>query len=179
MSKPCQVRSVTPDDLSMLLNWRNHLEVRQFMFTQHEISLDEHLNWFARANQDRSRCLLIVEESDEPIGYVQFNHVSMAGVSDWGFYVRPHAPPGSGTKLGQAALQHAFEKLQLHKVCGQAIETNQASIRFHQKLGFTHEGTLREQQRVDNTYRSVICFGLLAHEWSSRSKTEESTNVSH
>lgn len=179
MPELCLARAVTQNDLPMLLNWRNHADVRRFMFTQHEISQEEHQNWFERVNQDDSRCLLIIETSHDPIGYVQFNNVCIGGVSDWGFYTRPNAPSGSGKKLGETALQHAFEKLQLHKVCGQAIDTNEASIRFHRKLGFTHEGTLREHQRIDHSYQDVICFGLLTHEWSSRSIAKEPTDVRH
>jgi len=179
MPELCLARAVTPDDLPTLLNWRNHVDVRRFMFTQHEITPEEHLNWFDRVSQDASRCLLIVEASVGSIGYVQFNNVSVGGVSDWGFYTRPDAPSGSGKKLGETALQYAFEKLQLHKVCGQAIEINQASIRFHHKLGFTQEGTLREHQRIDHAYHAVICFGLLKHEWSSRPITKELTDVRH
>jgi UDP-4-amino-4,6-dideoxy-N-acetyl-beta-L-altrosamine N-acetyltransferase len=179
MPELCLVRAVTRKDLPMLLNWRNHADVRRFMFTQHEISQEEHLNWFERASQDDSHSLLIVETSDGPIGYVQFNNVCMGGVSEWGFYTRPNAPAGSGKKLGEAALQHAFEKLQLHKVCGQAIENNEASIRFHHKLGFTQEGTLREHQRIEHSYHAVICFGLLKQEWSSRPINKELTDVRH
>jgi len=176
MLESCQVRTVMPDDLPMLLEWRNHPKIRRFMFTQHEISLEEHLNWYKRTSQDSSRSLLLVEEANSAIGYVQFNQITIGGVSDWGFYARPDAPSGSGSKLGHAALQYAFDVLQLHKVCGQAIETNQASIRFHQKLGFTQEGVLREQRRLDHTYHAVICFGLLAHEWP---KVKEAAYARH
>jgi UDP-4-amino-4,6-dideoxy-N-acetyl-beta-L-altrosamine N-acetyltransferase len=179
MPELCLARIITQDDLPLLLNWRNHADIRQFMFTQHEITPEEHLKWFERVSQDNSRCLLIVETSDGPIGYVQFNNVCVGGVGEWGFYTRPNAPSGSGKKLGETALQHAFEKLQLHKVCGQAIDTNEASIRFHRKLGFTQEGTLREHQRIDHSYHAVICFGLLKQEWSLRPITKEITDVRH
>lgn len=135
------------------------------MFTQHEISLDEHRNWFAVAGNDPTRRLLIVEEDRDPIGYVQFNNVAMDGVADWGFYARPDAPKRSGAKLGAMALNHAFGAIGLHKVCGQAMEANLASIAFHKRLGFVQEGVLRDQKLVDGLYRTLICFGLLAHEW--------------
>ena len=78
----CVIRKVSEDDLTMVLSWRNHADVRRYMFTQHEISLDEHRNWFAKASQDPSRCLLIVEEAKQAIGYVQFSNVEDDGVGD-------------------------------------------------------------------------------------------------
>lgn len=177
MLEICSIRTVTWEDLPMLLTWRNHSDVRRFMFTQHEISLDEHHSWFARASQDSTRRLLIVEEAHQPIGYVQFSNVDSGGVADWGFYARPDAPKGSGRKLGIVALSHAFGALQLHKVCGQAIERNQTSIAFHKRLGFTQEGVLRDQQRISGEYHTLFCFGLLAHEWQPERLFQEKTNA--
>ena len=162
------IRKVTEQDLPMVLAWRNHAEVRRFMFTQHEISLDEHRNWFAKASQDPSRCLLIVEEDTQAIGYVQFSKVEEDGIAEWGFYVRPDAPKGMGSKLGVTALNYAFGPLKLHKVCGQAIDSNQASIAFHQRLGFALEGVLRDQQRINGVYHSLHCFGMLGTEWQPK-----------
>ena len=155
----------------MVLTWRNHPDVRQFMLTQHEISMPEHCNWFARAQQDKSHRLLIVLDAQEPIGFVQLNPVCLGGIANWGFYARPDAPKGSGQKLGRSALNYAFNELGLHKVCGQAIESNLASIIFHKKLGFTREAVLRDQQRIEDDYHTLICFGLLAKEWQHKKLT--------
>ena len=135
------------------------------MFTRHAISTAEHQAWFVGASADAARRLLIVEDKTDPIGFIQFNNVMPAGVSDWGFYARPDAPKGSGRKLGTAALNYAFNALKLHKVCGQALDANDASIALHRRLGFTQEGILRDQQRIEDRYHSLICFGLLSHEW--------------
>lgn len=173
MVDACLIRKVTEEDLPILLAWRNHAEVRRYMFTHHEISLDEHRKWFAKASQDLSRCLLIVQEDQQAIGYVQFSKVEDGGVADWGFYVRPGAPRGFGQKLGVMALNHAFGQLKLHKVCGQAIESNRRSIIFHQRLGFALEGVLRDQKRIDGAYHSLHCFGLLAADWQSKALEQE------
>lgn len=165
MLEQCHIRLVIENDLPMVLAWRNHPDVRRFMFTQHEISLDEHHRWFEKASRELSKRLLIVECEQQPIGYVQFSNVSEGGISDWGFYARPDAAKGTGRKLGVLALNYAFRNLNLHKVCGQAITCNKASIAFHQSMGFALEGELQDQQRIEGTYHSVFCFGLLASAW--------------
>jgi UDP-4-amino-4,6-dideoxy-N-acetyl-beta-L-altrosamine N-acetyltransferase len=163
----------------MLLAWRNHPAVRGFMLTQHEISLEEHRQWFARVKLDKTRQQLIVMDGSAPLGFVQFNSVCLGGIADWGFYVRPDAPKGSGTKLGQAALMHGFTMLGLQKVCGQAIESNSVSITFHQKMGFREEGRLRDQQRIGDRYHTLVCFGLLAKEWQERHQREVDPNATN
>lgn len=162
------IRAVTKSDLPMILSWRNHEEVRRHMFTQHEISLEEHSNWFFMAANNPTLRLMIVEDELGPFGYVQFSKVIPGGIADWGFYVRPDAVKGSGSRLGHAALNFAFLELGLHKVCGQAMVENEGSIAFHRKLGFIQEGVLRDQQRINDVYHSIICFGLLATEWQTK-----------
>lgn len=161
------VRKVREVDLAMVLAWRNDPEVRRHMLTRHEISLEEHIDWYAKASQDPSRCLLIVEEAGQHLGYVQFSDVRPGTAANWGFYAVPGASRGSGRKLGAAALEYAFRHLRVHKVCGQALASNRASIKFHQALGFRQEGCLREQHLIDEQWLGIVCFGLLASEWAS------------
>ena len=165
MSNFCTVRDLIENDLPMVLAWRNHPAVRSYMLMQHEISLQEHSNWFARVKEDETRRQLIVMDGADPLGFVQFSPVCQGGNADWGFYARPDAPKGSGTKLCQAALSYAFKNLRLNKVCGYAIESNEVSIAFHQKLGFAEESHLRKHHRISNQNHTLFCFGLLARDW--------------
>jgi UDP-4-amino-4,6-dideoxy-N-acetyl-beta-L-altrosamine N-acetyltransferase len=170
MLEYCQVRGMTFADLPMVLAWRNHTNVRRFMFSQHEISVSEHSQWFMRMIQDETRRLIIVEENAIPVGYVHFSNVAPGGIAEWGFYACPDAAKGTGRKLGTAALKYAFGPLRLHKVCGQALASNQASIKFHEGLGFTREAELRDQKRINDEYHTLIYFGMLAREWQTHSE---------
>jgi RimJ/RimL family protein N-acetyltransferase len=69
--------------------------------------------------------------------------------------------------LGVTALHHAFGVLGVHKVSGQALDFNTASIRFHERLGFRREGLLREHHFDGERYHDILCFGLLDHEWDT------------
>lgn len=160
-----RIRRMTSADLEQVLSWRNHPAVRKYMYTQHEITLAEHVSWFERASQDARKQLLIFELSGQPLGFVNFNCMSSMAVADWGFYIAPEAPSGTGRLLGQAALAYAFEAMALHKVCGQALAFNERSIGFHLRQGFQKEGVLRDQHFDGRKYHDVVCFGLLASEW--------------
>jgi UDP-4-amino-4,6-dideoxy-N-acetyl-beta-L-altrosamine N-acetyltransferase len=152
-------------DLERVLSWRNHPEVRRYMYTQHAISLEEHARWFARVSQDPERHLLVFEIDKSPLGFISIHPIASGGIADWGFYAAPDAPKGTGRALGQAALRYAFEAACLHKLCGQALAFNERSIRFHLSLGFQREGVLRQQHFDGQHYHDVVCFGLLANEW--------------
>lgn len=159
------VRPLNEGDLEQVLSWRNNPEVRRYMYTQREISLEEHVRWFARASQDPERHLLVYEPDGAPLGFMNIHQVATGGIADWGFYAAPNAPKGTGHGLGQAALRYAFEAAGLHKLCGQALAFNERSIRFHLNLGFQQEGVLRQQHFDGQQYHDVVCFGLLASEW--------------
>lgn len=153
---------MTTDDLSLVLAWRNHIDIRRFMYSQHEITLAEHEKWFDSASRDRMRHLLIYEQGDLRSGFVNFRILGAGGVAEWGFYVAPDSSRGTGRRLGDLAIRYGFSELQLHKLCAQALAFNQRSIKFHLSLGFLQEGILQEQYFDGERYHDVFCFGLLA-----------------
>lgn len=159
------IRPMSDADLADVLQWRNHPDVRQYMYTRHEITLEEHRRWYERCSVDPQRHLLIFEQAGRPAGFVQFSQAGEGGVADWGFYVAPDSARGSGRRLGFAALSHAFGPLGLHKICGQALRANERSVRMHLALGFVQEGVLRDQHYDGAAYQDVIHFGLLHSEW--------------
>lgn len=163
------IRLMTSEDLNRVLSWRNHPDIRRYMYTQHEIPLAEHQCWFEQASQNPHKHLLIFEADDTPLplGFIQLTQLNDSPVAEWGFYVAPEAPKGAGQRLGRAALKHGFEELGLQKVCGQVLIYNEPSIRLHCTLGFQQEGLLREQHYDGQTYHDVLCFGLLLSEWYS------------
>lgn len=153
------------NDLEKVLSWRNHPDVRRYMYSQHQISIDEHTKWFALASVDPDKHLLIFEIEKKPLGFVNISQVKPGGIAEWGFYTAREAPKGTGTKLGMVVLQYAFETLKLHKLYGEVLAYNKPSINFHKKLGFQQEGELRDHYFDGQQYHNIECFGLLAKDW--------------
>lgn len=159
-----QVRTMVDTDLPLVLQWRNHPDVRRHMFSRHDIATDEHRQWFERETADSRSHLLILDVAGVPSGFIRIREIG-AGIANWGFYTAPDAPAGTGRALGRIALTHAFARIGLHKLCGQALASNERSICFHEHQGFIREGVLRQQHFNGQTYEDVVCFGLLANEW--------------
>ncbi|RBW49319.1 UDP-4-amino-4,6-dideoxy-N-acetyl-beta-L-altrosamine N-acetyltransferase [Marinobacter sp. F3R11] len=161
---------MTEADLELVLYWRNHSEVRRYMYTTHEIGFDEHRKWFAGARRNPAVDLMIYESEGKARGFVNITRTRCKEVADWGFYLSPDAPKGTGRSLGSQALVYAFGQLGLHKVCGQALGFNERSIAFHKALGFMEEGRLRDQHFDGNDFHDVVCLGLLKCEWQIKDK---------
>lgn len=158
MAETCRVRPLRPADLAQVLVWRNSLPVRRVMFSQHEITPEEHQRWFDRAGADPRRRLLIAETSHQQLGFVHFSGVAPGATADWGFYAAPDAAKGSGRQLGQAALDHAFQRLGLAKVRGQALAFNTASIRLHLALAFEQAQVQSAHQQIEGLRHDLITF---------------------
>jgi RimJ/RimL family protein N-acetyltransferase len=72
---------------------------------------------------------------------------------------------GYATEAARALLRWAFDTLDLNRVQAEADTRNVASRRVLEKLGFVHEGTLREDCVVDGDVSDTHVFGLLRREW--------------
>lgn len=171
------VRRINEADLALVLTWRNHASIRAFMYSQHEISAQEHASWFERANGDPSRHLLVYEELGELCGFVSFTATAPGREAVWGFYAAPGAPKGVGRRMGKAALEYAFGPAGFHKISGEALAHNEKSICFHLSLGFQHEGVRRIQFFDSGEYHDVVCFGLLDSTWLHQIKHSTSQRV--
>jgi len=159
------LRAIDESDLDRLLSWRNSEQVRRFMYSSQLIKREEHLRWFEAIRHDQKRYPLIFVRDETPCGYVNIGPIKPGGIAAWGFYAAPDAPPGTGHRMGQCALKYAFETLHLHKLCGEALGYNEASQRFHRRLGFIQEGDLVDQHFDGSAYHNVICFGLTVDQW--------------
>lgn len=78
---------------------------------------------------------------------------------------------GFATEAVGALLQWAFETLALNRVQAETDTRNIASGRVLEKLGFTREGTLRENCVVDGDVSDSWVYGLLRREWKPLSGT--------
>lgn len=137
------------------------------MFTQHEISWDEHQAWFSRVQTDESkRWFLYLNQNNVASGVVCFTDFDPPQRSAfWGFYAGPDATPGTGLRMSRDAIEKAFNELGLEKLNADVLVTNSRSIDMHRKVGFSEEGRFREhffdgEKRVD-----VIRLGMLSSEW--------------
>ena len=77
---------------------------------------------------------------------------------------------GYATEGARALLQWAYDTLDLNRVQAEADTRNVASARVLEKMGFVHEGTLREDCIVNGDVSDSWVFGLLRREWQSPSR---------
>ena len=65
---------------------------------------------------------------------------------------------------------YAFEDLNLHKLYAGVYTPNHRSIRAFEKLGLSHEATLKEEVYVDGNYSDANIYCIYEKEWLNRNK---------
>ena len=153
-------------DLPLVLEWRNHISVRSYMYSQHEIGAEEHESWYEKSMRNSNHHLLIFEYAKEPIGFVKFAQIENTKDADWGFYAAPHARVGTGRQLGYTALCFGFEKLGLLKINGQALNHNERSIKMHLALGFKQRSSEEDTYYDGKEYHQIVTFSILRDDWA-------------
>jgi UDP-4-amino-4,6-dideoxy-N-acetyl-beta-L-altrosamine N-acetyltransferase len=163
------LRSIDDDELELMREWRNAPAVRANMYTQHEISHDEHLAWWAKARVRTDQKYFMYSIADVPTGIAAFTHVdTQSQNATWAFYASPIAPKGTGGKMEFLMLEYAFGTLQLHKLCCEVLAFNTSVIKMHQKFGFNIEGVFKAQYKSDNGFVDIYRLGIFATEWQQK-----------
>ncbi len=162
-----QLRKLKSSDLEMVLNWRNSDRIRANMYTDQIITLEEHLAWYDKIKDDSSRIYLICEYQNQPIGLVNFTNIDKKNNKcDWGFYLGEiDAPLGSGIMMEFLALEYAFEKLNIRKLCCEVLSFNNKVVKLHKKFYFEEEGIFKKHIYKNNEYNDVICLALFKDRW--------------
>ena len=160
---------LTEEDRDLILPWRNAPEVRRAMYSQHEITEEEHRAWFAKMRADSTReWFLYRDEGGVPQGAVYlFDWNRDHGTAFWGFYAQPEAPPGTGLFMEEDLLRYAFEDLRLHKLCCEVLASNWQVVNLHEKVGCKKEGVFRQQFWNGQEFVDIVRFGVLQDEWPS------------
>jgi RimJ/RimL family protein N-acetyltransferase len=118
--------------------------------------------------KDNSISLLICVD-EEPVGHLMLVREKMGDETydrgEIAFWVAPeHQGKGYATEAGELLVEYAFGRLGLHKLVAHAFEENVPSQRVIEKLGFTREGTLREEVYLDGDWQDYYRYGLLRGE---------------
>lgn len=159
------LRPMKEADLPLVLKWRNSEHVRAHMFTDHQISEEEHYDWFER-NRDRASLHVFVQ-SEKLLGVVNVTDIDkQSGRASWGFYLgEKNLPKGTGFVMGYLALNFIFDELEIRKLCSEILISNKISLKFHKKLGFGKEGRFYDHVFKNNAYQDVIFMALFAQDW--------------
>ena len=157
---------LTEHHLDIVLSWRNDPKVRENMYTYHEISTEEHQNWFETLSNDHARKYFVCELDDELCGLIGYTQIDLVSRSaSWVFYSGDTNKRGIGSMMEVAALDYAFDVMKLHKLNCEVLEFNESVIKFHKKHGFKVEGRFKKHYFKNDKYWDIYRLAIFAKDW--------------
>ncbi|MGH3468090.1 MAG: GNAT family N-acetyltransferase [Thermocrispum sp.] len=75
---------------------------------------------------------------------------------------------GYALDAARTLITYGFEVLHLHRISAAIGPENAASLSIVQRLGFTHEGRLRDHVFTNGAWRDSELYSVLAPEWTRR-----------
>jgi ribosomal-protein-serine acetyltransferase len=89
---------------------------------------------------------------------------------DWaeiGYWVaKEYEGKGIITACTKAIIEYGFNELNLHRIQIRCDSLNLKSKAIPERLGFTYEGTTREDHKRNGMYSNGLIYGLLRNEWN-------------
>lgn len=100
-------------------------------------------------------------------GVIGFNNIDLNNMKGTIGYFLGERFQGRGIMITscRTLVNYGFHKLNLHKIVIRCATENMKSRRIPEKLGFTVEGTLREEELLTKGYVDHHYYGITRNEW--------------
>jgi RimJ/RimL family protein N-acetyltransferase len=158
------------EDSDRLFAWINDRALVLLNAPFRPVARAAHDVWFETVQRDPSRVIRAIRDApDGPVlGTCQLHDLHPIHRTAE-LQIRIGAATARGRGVGTASVRRllalAFGELDLHRVFVHVFTTNVPAIRLYQKIGFRHEGTLREAALIDDRRVDVQVMGILRAEW--------------
>jgi len=162
------LRDLRPDDEPVILRWRNLPDVARYMYSDHQITPEEHGKWFSSIPDDPKRRYWVIVCDGEDVGLINLYDIDVANSRCfWGFYLASPSMRGKGVGsfAWHSVLRHVFDDLGLNKLCSEVLGFNEQGIKLHARFGFQQEGLFRQHVVKDGEPMDVVRLAILREEW--------------
>ena len=128
--------NLTLEQKERVLYWRNHPDIRKWMYHKEMILLEDHLHYIDSLNTRRDRIYFLVEHAGDEVGVIDFTSIRTDSKSaEIGLYAKPGIK-GVGNILMQNIVDYGFHILKLKTLKSNVYITNKNAIRLYKKFGF-------------------------------------------
>ena len=165
------LRALEPDDYKTSIKWRKDDEIWGMVGSpKYFVSEAYEKKWVEDAifNSRDIKLAVCLKDSDTYIGNVYTTDIDMINRScTTGVLIGEHAYWGKGyaTEAMKLLLDYVFNERNLNRAQALVVESNAASLKMHQKVGYKVEGKLRQSVYKNGKYRDLILLSVLKEEF--------------
>lgn len=164
------LRAIREEDAPLIVRWRNAPAVRRNLYTQAELTVEQHLAWY-RGKVLTGSCaqfILVDRQGETPVGTVFLKNIDEhSRKAEFGIFIGEESARGKGlgSEAARLILGYGFQSLGLNRIYLTVLADNLAGVRSYQKAGFSVEGVLRQDFLRDGVFEDVTMMGILREEW--------------
>ena len=145
---------LTLDEKKMIISWRNHLSVKQWMYSTNDITLENHLAFIESLKNSIDKLYFVVKQNSEYIAVIDFTEINNPEIY-FGLYANPNVKiMGIGRILEKLCIDYAFNILKIDTLKLEVFTDNIQVRNLHKKFNFKETGT----KTINN--KEVICMEL-------------------
>ncbi len=127
---------MTLQEKETVLEWRNTLSIRKWMFNKEEIKLIQHLNYIESLKKQSNKLYFLVKKQGIDIGVIDFTEINNTEkTANLGIYANPSIK-GVGSILLETIINFAFIKLHVLRLISEAFDNNFPAIKLYKKFMF-------------------------------------------
>ncbi|MEL7339205.1 MAG: GNAT family N-acetyltransferase [Bacteroidota bacterium] len=166
------IRPIEPDDLASVYKGLSHPEVIRYYgvsYTSLEATQAQ-MDWYQKLPHEKSGQWWAICKRDS------LEFLGAIGLNDWeqqhrkaefGLWLLPeHWRKGYIQEAVPPMLNYAFEEMKLHRIEAFVESENQASQKALRRLGFQHEGSMRDAEFKNGRFISLEIFAFFEEEIS-------------
>lgn len=168
-----ELKYLSDADVEQIRVWRNQDFVKKNMFTQHEITEEEHRKYMNSIRKDENKSLFLFYLNQKPFGVFHYQYYPEGDYVMGGNYLISRDYEGYGVLQVYFINEILFRHLKFRKNYYEILESNKKLLSMNKKIGGTQERILRNHAKIGKTYQNVYCFSLLADEWDKKKKKIE------
>ena len=164
-----RLRAREESDLESIYRWINDWEVINFLGTRYPRSRAFEKTWLTSGDPEFHQAPFIIETLAEgrPLGWLGLHGAGPENrAASLGIAIGEHdlLDGGYGTDAMRAACRYGFEMMNLHRIDLTVYDWNPRAIRVYEKVGFRHEGTIRDGIFKAGRWNDLVFMGLLKGE---------------
>lgn len=167
-----RLRAIERSDIPMFVRWFNDPELLRYLSMYVPMSQASEEQWFERVLKDETQHIFVIEAADGTaignLGLFSIDWKNRSAGLGIGIGEKECWGQGYGSDALRTLLRLAFGEMNLNRVYLHVYDFNKRAIRCYEKIGFQHEGRLRQAQYTGGRYVDELIMGILRSEWESR-----------
>ena len=121
-------------EMSMILRWRNHINIRKWMFNKDIITIDSHINFINTLDKNKEKKYFLVQHNENNIGIINFSNIKKDTL-EIGIYSNPDISKVGDILLNEI-IKYSITILKIKYIYAEVYSNNFSAIKLYKRFNF-------------------------------------------